>query len=69
MTLLGGGFDRKSKPDFAVEAALCSKAVGGAPVKLVWAREDDIRGCRALKRAHTSVSGSGTARRSLGKSR
>ena len=40
--LLGGGFGRKSKPDFAVEAALCSKAVGGAPVKVVWTREDDI---------------------------
>jgi isoquinoline 1-oxidoreductase beta subunit len=39
---LGGGFGRKSKPDFAVEAALCSKAMGGAPVKVVWTREDDI---------------------------
>ena len=28
VTLLGGGFGRKSKPDFAVEAALCSKADG-----------------------------------------
>ena len=43
VTLLGGGFGRKSKPDFAVEAALCSKAIGGAPVKVVWTREDDIR--------------------------
>ena len=42
VTLLGGGFGRKSKPDFAVEAALCSKGVGGAPVKVVWTREDDI---------------------------
>jgi isoquinoline 1-oxidoreductase subunit beta len=42
VTLLGGGFGRKSKPDFAVEAALCSKAMGGAPVKVVWTREDDI---------------------------
>jgi isoquinoline 1-oxidoreductase beta subunit len=42
VTLLGGGFGRKSKPDFAVEAALCSKALGGAPVKVVWTREDDI---------------------------
>ena len=29
VTLLGGGFGRKSKPDFAVEAALCSKEMGG----------------------------------------
>jgi isoquinoline 1-oxidoreductase beta subunit len=42
VTLLGGGFGRKSKPDFAVEAALLSKEMGGAPVKVVWTREDDI---------------------------
>jgi isoquinoline 1-oxidoreductase subunit beta len=40
--LLGGAFGRKSKPDFAVEAALCSREVG-APVKVTWTREDDIR--------------------------
>jgi isoquinoline 1-oxidoreductase subunit beta len=42
VTLLGGGFGRRSKPDFAVEAALCSKAMGGAPVKVVWTREDNF---------------------------
>ena len=42
-TLLGGGFGRKSKCDFAQEAALVSKAMDGAPVKVVWTREDDIR--------------------------
>ncbi len=42
VTLLGGGFGRKSKPDFAVEAALMSKAMDGAPVKVTWTREDDL---------------------------
>jgi len=38
---LGGGFGRKSKPDYAVEAALLSKKTG-KPVKVIWSREDDI---------------------------
>ncbi len=41
--LLGGGFGRKSKWDFAIEAAMLSKAMDGAPVKVVWTREDDIK--------------------------
>src|SRR6202790_468300 len=43
VTLLGGGFGRKSKPDFAVEAAVLSRQMGGAPVKVTLTREDDIR--------------------------
>ncbi len=42
VTLLGGGFGRKSKFDFIAEAALVSQAMGGTPVKLQWTREDDI---------------------------
>jgi isoquinoline 1-oxidoreductase beta subunit len=42
VTLLGGAFGRKSKPDYAAEAAWLSRAVG-APVRLQWSREDDIQ--------------------------
>ena len=42
VTLLGGAFGRKAKPDYAAEAALLSRAVG-APVKVTWTREDEIQ--------------------------
>jgi isoquinoline 1-oxidoreductase beta subunit len=42
VTLLGGGFGRKSKPDYVAEAAILSKALS-KPVKVTWSREDDIR--------------------------
>ena len=42
VTLLGGGFGRKSKPDFACEAAILSQMIG-SPVRVQWTREDEIR--------------------------
>jgi isoquinoline 1-oxidoreductase subunit beta len=43
VTLLGGGFGRKSKPDYVIEAAILSKAMKGRAVKVTWTREDDLQ--------------------------
>tara|TARA_B110000046_G_C13024309_1_gene412988 strand:- start:404 stop:2617 length:2214 start_codon:yes stop_codon:yes gene_type:complete len=42
VTFLGGGFGRKSKSDFVVEAVAISEKIN-APVQVVWTREDDIQ--------------------------
>jgi isoquinoline 1-oxidoreductase beta subunit len=42
VTFLGGGFGRKSKPDYVVEAVILSKKLN-VPVQVVWTREDDIQ--------------------------
>ena len=43
ITRLGGGFGRRLRADFVVEAAELSKLTN-APIKLVWSREDDMTG-------------------------
>ncbi len=42
VTLLGGGFGRKSKPDFVLAAAWLAMETG-YPTQVIWTREDDIR--------------------------
>ena len=51
-TFLGGGFGRRFEMDFMVQATLASK-LSGAPVKLIWSREEDIR--RDLYRPPSAV--------------
>ncbi|MCL4839939.1 MAG: molybdopterin-dependent oxidoreductase, partial [Thermoanaerobaculia bacterium] len=57
-TLLGGGFGRRAVLDshFVVEAVQVSKAVK-RPVKVIWTREDDIRGGYFRPRAVHAVQG------------
>jgi len=42
VTLIGGAFGRRLQTDFVSEAVKISKAIG-APVQVVWTREDDMR--------------------------
>ncbi|OIQ39996.1 MAG: twin-arginine translocation pathway signal protein [Bacteroidetes bacterium MedPE-SWsnd-G1] len=44
ITFLGGGFGRKSKPDYIVEAVAMAKQLN-SPVQVIWSREDDIQQC------------------------
>ncbi|MCI0743906.1 MAG: molybdopterin-dependent oxidoreductase, partial [Verrucomicrobia subdivision 3 bacterium] len=54
--LCGGGFGRRAVPDshFVVEAVQISKAIQ-QPVKVIWTREDDMRGGWYRPRAYHSI--------------
>jgi isoquinoline 1-oxidoreductase beta subunit len=62
VTLLGGGFGRKSKCDFVQEAALISRRMR-APVRVQWTREDDLRHAyyhtTSAERIEAALDGSG----------
>ena len=62
VTLLGGGFGRKSKGDYVTEAARLAKATGH-PVRVQWTREDDIRHSfyhtTSVERIEAAVDGDG----------
>ncbi len=59
-TFMGGGFGRRANPvsDYIVEAVEVAKAARsmGAPIKLVWTREDDLRGGYYRPMWHSRVS-------------
>jgi isoquinoline 1-oxidoreductase beta subunit len=55
--LLGGGFGRRSHSDFVADALHIARAMPGTPIKLVWSREDDIRGGFYRPMAYNELSG------------
>lgn len=54
--MIGGGFGRRLQGDYATEAALLSKALG-APVQVVWSRDDDMRNDYYRPTSHHALMG------------
>ena len=44
-TQLGGGFGRRGRADFVIQAVQIAKQMPGTPVKLLWTREEDMTHC------------------------
>jgi isoquinoline 1-oxidoreductase beta subunit len=40
---LGGGFGRRARPDYPLQAAKLAKALPGVPIKMIWSREEDTQ--------------------------
>lgn len=63
ITLLGGGYGRKSQPDFVIEAVLLARKLG-RPVKVQWSREDDMKNgfyhAEALQRLEVGLNNEAT---------
>lgn len=55
-TMLGGGFGRRSQTDFVADAVHVAVKTG-KPVKVVWSREDDVRGGWYRPAAYNVMSG------------
>jgi isoquinoline 1-oxidoreductase beta subunit len=53
---LGGGFGRRAAQDFVIAAVETSKAVG-APVKVLYSREEDMRAAYYRPLSYTQISG------------
>ncbi len=43
LTLLGGGFGRRLEVDMVAQAVMLARELEGAPVQLLWRREDDLQ--------------------------